>query len=159
MRAKSIDLNMWQVCLYHDSSPVVTWANLQPDWIIRNKIWGKNIFTCLHWAFQPLATWVPAMPRLWGIGPWYPYMGNILFNRSWLLLRCLCRLLFILNYRFMQFWFCNSSPPGMFLPLDLLLECWIEHVTIGPQYVKLVYSTGEFQTLQLIVLEAFGALD
>ena len=29
------------------------------------------------------------------------------------------------------FWFCSSSPTGMFLTIDLLLEYWIEHVTVG----------------------------
>ena len=55
----------------------------------------------------------------------------------------------------------------MFLPLDILLENWIEHVSFGLLYVMftfpthslLGYSTGEFQALQLIVLVAFGAVD
>ena len=48
----------------------------------------------------------------------------------------------------------------MFLPLDILLEYWIEHVPFGLLYVMLLgYSTGEFQALQLIVFAAFGAVD
>ena len=52
----------------------------------------------------------------------------------------------------------------MFPPLDILIECWIEQATIGLFYVGLfysllVYSTGELQDLQLIVLVAFGAVD
>ena len=51
----------------------------------------------------------------------------------------------------------------MFLPLDILFEYWIEHVSFGLLYVMftflLEYSTGEFQALQLIVLVAFGAVD
>ena len=41
-------------------------------------------------------------------------------------------------------WFCNSSPPGKILPLDLLIEYWTEHVTIGPLYLKFVFSTRIF---------------
>ena len=35
----------------------------------------------------------------------------------------------------------NRSPPGMILPLALLLKYWIEHVTIGLLYVKFIVST------------------
>ena len=51
----------------------------------------------------------------------------------------------------------------MFLALDILLEYWIEHVSLDPfmscLHSLLGYSTGEFQALQLIVLAAFGAVD
>ena len=50
-----------------------------------------------------------------------------------------------------------------YLPLDILLEYWIEHVFFGILmsclHSLLGYSTGEFQALQLIVLAAFGAVD
>ena len=51
----------------------------------------------------------------------------------------------------------------MFLPLDILLEYWIEHVSFGLLYVMFTFPTrifsGEFQALQLIVLAAFGVVD
>ena len=51
----------------------------------------------------------------------------------------------------------------MFLPLDILLEYWIERVTFGLLYVMFTFPTRifnwEFQALQLIVLVAFGAVD
>ena len=51
----------------------------------------------------------------------------------------------------------------MFLPPDLLLEYWIEHVDIeilmSYLYSQRGYSTGEFQALQLGVLAGIGAVD
>ena len=51
----------------------------------------------------------------------------------------------------------------MFLPLDILFEYWMEHVTFGI-FVScldslLAYSTGELQALQLIVLVVCVAVD
>ena len=46
----------------------------------------------------------------------------------------------------------------MFLPLDILLEYWIEHVSFGLLYVMYLFYR-EFQALQLIVLVAFGVVD
>ena len=47
--------------------------------------------------------------------------------------------------------------------LDILLEYWIEHITLCLLYAMftslLGYSIGEVQTLQLIVHAAFGAVD
>ena len=47
----------------------------------------------------------------------------------------------------------------MFLPLDILFEYWIEHVTFGLLLSSLAYllgySTGKSQVLQLIVLAVF----
>ena len=76
-------------------------------------------------------------------------------------------ILFILNYTFMPcviklFWFCKCTTPWMFPLLDILLEYWIEHVTfelLSCLHCLPVYSTGEFQALQLIVLVASGAVD
>ena len=45
----------------------------------------------------------------------------------------------------------------MFLPLDILLEYWIENGTFELLYVMFTFPTGEFQALQLIVLVDFGA--
>ena len=42
------------------------------------------------------------------------------------------------------FAFCNLSPPRMFLPLNLLSECWIQHGTIGLLYVTSIYSIRIF---------------
>ena len=47
----------------------------------------------------------------------------------------------------------------MFLPLDILFEYWIEHVTFILLYVMFIFSTGEFQALQLNILVVFGAVD
>ena len=51
----------------------------------------------------------------------------------------------------------------MFLPLDIFLEYWIEHVSFGPLYVMFTFPTrifyGEFRALQLIVFAAFGVVD
>ena len=56
--------------------------------------------------------------------------------------------------------FCNLSPPRMFLPLDLLSEYWVEHGAFMPHLsTQHGYSAGEFQSLQLIVLVAFGVMD
>ena len=38
----------------------------------------------------------------------------------------------------------NFYSCGMFLPLDLFLECGIEHVTIGPLHIKIISSTMIF---------------
>ena len=38
-------------------------------------------------------------------------------------------------------WFSNYSPPGMFPPLDLLVEYWLGRVTIRLIHVKFVFST------------------
>ena len=40
--------------------------------------------------------------------------------------------------------FCNSSPPRMFLSLDLLSEYRIQHGAIGPLFVTSSYSTWIF---------------
>ena len=51
----------------------------------------------------------------------------------------------------------------MFCPRTYVSEYQMEHVTIGLLYVKFVFSikisTGEFQTMGLIVLAAFDAVD
>ena len=51
----------------------------------------------------------------------------------------------------------------MFLPLGLLLEHWIDHVTTEHIYVKLVfsirYSTDESRAKKLILRAVFGAVD
>ena len=39
------------------------------------------------------------------------------------------------------FLFCDRSPPGLFPPVDLLLEYWIEHVIIGHFYIKFIVSS------------------
>ena len=58
--------------------------------------------------------------------------------------------------------FYNTSPPRMFLSLDLLnigfntvlMDPFMSHLA-----TQLGYSAGEFQALQLIVLAAFGVVD
>ena len=59
--------------------------------------------------------------------------------------------------------FYNTSPPRMFLSLDLLSEYRIQHGVNGPFICHLAtqlgYAAGEFQALQLIVLAAFGVVD
>ena len=51
----------------------------------------------------------------------------------------------------------------MFLPLDILLEYWIENVSFGlidaMFTFPLGYSTGEFQAMLLITIAAFGTVD
>ena len=58
-------------------------------------------------------------------------------------------------------WFCNHSPPGMFPPLDLLLEYWTEHVAIVCQIcvLKYGYFTGMLKASRLFVFVVLGALD
>ena len=67
--------------------------------------------------------------------------------------------------------FYNTSPPRMFLSLDLLSEYRIQHGANKFKFkfkclnfmshlaTQLGYSAGEFQALQLIVLAAFGVVD
>ena len=43
-----------------------------------------------------------------------------------------------------NFWFFNCSPPWMFVPLNILLEYWIEQVTFRLLYVKFVFPTRIF---------------
>ena len=38
----------------------------------------------------------------------------------------------------------NAQPPWMFLPLGILLECWIEHVSFGLIYVMFTFPTSIF---------------
>ena len=42
------------------------------------------------------------------------------------------------------FWFCKCTTPWMFLPLDILLEYWIEHVSSGLLYVMFTIPTRIF---------------
>ena len=59
------------------------------------------------------------------------------------------------TFLFAVLYFCICSPPGMFLPLNLLLEFWTEHATTGHIYVTFVFSMRiffrRFLGLQLIV--------
>ena len=43
-----------------------------------------------------------------------------------------------------NFWFCKYATPWMFPPLDILLEYWIEHVTIGLLYVMFTFPIRIF---------------
>ena len=48
--------------------------------------------------------------------------------------------------------------------LDIPFEYWIEYITFGLLYVMSrlsisIYSTGEFQALQLIVIAVFGTVN
>ena len=43
-----------------------------------------------------------------------------------------------------RFWFCKCTTPWMFLPLDILLEYWIEHVAFGLVYVMFTFPTRIF---------------
>ena len=42
------------------------------------------------------------------------------------------------------FWFCKFTTPWMFLPLDILLEYWIENVSFGLLYVMFIFPTRMF---------------
>ena len=58
-------------------------------------------------------------------------------------------ILFILNYTFRlsvakYFWCCKCIPPWLFMPLDILFEYWIEHVTFGLLYVMFRFSNKIF---------------
>ena len=57
---------------------------------------------------------------------------------------------------------CNSSPPGMFLPLDVLnnigLIMWPSDPFMSKLYSQLGYSTGKFQALHQIRFAVFGAV-
>ena len=55
-------------------------------------------------------------------------------------------LLFILTYTFRlsetrSFWFCNYTPPWMFLSLIILFEYWIEHITFGLLCIMFRFSS------------------
>ena len=41
-------------------------------------------------------------------------------------------------------WFCKCTTPWMFLPPDILLEYWIEHVSFGLLYVMFTFPTRIF---------------
>ena len=62
-----------------------------------------------------------------------------------------------------QFCFCNCSPPGTFLPIDLRLKYGLNMLPsdsfISNLYSKLGYSSGESRALQLIVPVVFGVVD
>ena len=56
-------------------------------------------------------------------------------------------LLFELHFRLSlpnQFWFCKCTTPWMFLPLGILLEYWIAHVSFGLLYVVFTFPTRIF---------------
>ena len=59
--------------------------------------------------------------------------------------------------------FYNPSPPRMFCPWTFSLNIGFNMVPSDPFMshlaTQLGYSAGEFQALQLIVLEAFGVVD
>ena len=59
--------------------------------------------------------------------------------------------------------FYKTSPPRMFLSLDLLWDIGFNTVLTDPFMshlaTQLEYSAGEFQASQLIVLAAFGVVD
>ena len=42
------------------------------------------------------------------------------------------------------FWFCKCTTSWMFLPLDILLEYWMEHVSFGLIYVMFTFPTRIF---------------
>ena len=69
----------------------------------------------------------------------------LLFDKS-LILGCLWPLVFVLNNIFYtrHLVFYNTSPPRMFLSLDLLWEYRIQHGANGPLYVTSSYSTWIF---------------
>ena len=55
----------------------------------------------------------------------------------------------ILNYTLRlsvtkYFWLCKCAPPGMFPPVDIPFEHWIEHVTFGLLYVMFRISSRTF---------------
>ena len=52
----------------------------------------------------------------------------------------------IFDTRYLVFY--NTSPPRMFLSLDLLWEYWIQHDANGPLYVTSCYSTSAGDILQ-----------
>ena len=59
-------------------------------------------------------------------------------------------------------WFCIGSPPRMFLSLDLVLKylnMMLLDSFMSNLYSQLRHSAGEIQTLRLIVLVVFGAVD
>ena len=56
-------------------------------------------------------------------------------------------LLFELQFRLSVtklFWFCKCTIPGMFAPLDILLDYLIEHVASGFRYVMFTFPTRVF---------------
>ena len=68
----------------------------------------------------------------------------LLFDKN-PILRCLWLLVFVLNIfdtRYLVLY--NTSPPRMFLSLDLLWEYGIQHGANGPLYVTSSYSTWIF---------------
>ena len=62
-------------------------------------------------------------------------------NTRMLVTLCIC-LKHYFDTRYLVFY--NTSPPRMFLSLDLLWEYWIQHGANGPLYVTSCYSTWIF---------------
>ena len=81
-------------------------------------------------------------------------------NTRMLVTLCICLKQYF-DTRYLMFY--NTSPPRMFLSLDLLWEYRIQHGATDPFMshlaTQLGYSAGEFQALQLIVLATFGVVD
>ena len=81
-------------------------------------------------------------------------------NTRMLVTLCICLKQYF-DTRYLVFY--NTSPPRMFLSLDLLWEYRIQHGATDPFMshlaTQLGYSAGEFQALQLIVLATFGVVD
>ena len=82
-----------------------------------------------------------------------------------LILGCLWLLVFVLNNIFILGIWCSTIPhlPGCFCPWTFFENIGFNTVLTDPFMshlaTQLGYSAGEFQTLQLIVLAAFGVVD
>ena len=82
------------------------------------------------------------------------FLDRILFHHGFHHGGCGCRwdfcghwLPFDLYFRLLLhkwFWFCGCTAPWMFLPLDILLEYWIEHVSFWLLYVMFTFPTRIF---------------
>ena len=88
----------------------------------------------------------------------------LLFDKS-LILGCLWHLVFVLNNILILGIWCSTIPhlPGCFCPWTFFENIGFNTVLTDPFMshlaTQLGYSAGEFQTLQLIVLVAFGVVD
>ena len=74
-------------------------------------------------------------------GWWKGEQKCFVYLLSMLVTLCICLKQYF-DTRYLVFY--NTSPPRMFLSLDLLWEYWIQHGANGPLYVTSCYSTWIF---------------
>ena len=93
------------------------------------------------------------------------FTNCVLLSDNSLIPGCLWRLVFVLNNTLILCIWCSTIPhlPGCFCPWTFFQNIGFNMVPSDPFMshlaTQLWYSAGEFQALQLIVLETFGVVD